>query len=72
MKRTETHGNIADATPLLKALKLLQAHKVAELVERAHAPLAGLLDTHDFDGFEDSGDTARAKAARSGPCGLLQ
>jgi hypothetical protein len=68
----KTHRNIADTAPLLKALKLLQAHKLAELIERTHAPVAGLLNTHDFDGLEDSGDTAWAKAARGGSCGFMQ
>lgn len=71
-KKVKTHRNIADTAPLLKALKLLQAHELAELVERAHAPLAGLLDTHDFDGLEDSWDTAWAKAARGGPRRFMQ
>jgi len=71
-RRKTAHRNIADTAPLLKALELLQAHKLAELIERAHTPLAGLLDTHDFDGLEDSGDTARAKAARGGPRGFMQ
>ena len=71
-KKVKTHGNIADTAPLLKALKLLQAHEVAELVERAHAPVAGLLDTHNFDWLEDSGDTARAKTARDGARRYMQ
>ena len=71
-KEVKTHGNIADTAPLLKALKLLQAHKGAELVERTHTPVAGLLDTHDFDRLEDSGDTARAKAARDGARRFMQ
>ena len=67
-----TYSNIANTAPLLETLKLPQAHKLAELVERTHAPLASLLDAHDFDGFEDGRDTARAKGARGGARSVLQ
>jgi len=54
-KEDKAHCNIADTPPLLGALKLLQAHKPAELVERVYTPLAGLLDAHDLDVLEDNG-----------------
>ena len=63
-RRGETHRNIAHRAPLFEALKLLQAKKLAELVKRADAPPAGLLDAHDLDGLKDGGDAARAKATR--------
>ena len=70
--KRRTDRNIADTTPLLETLILLQAHKLAELVERAYTPLAGLLDAHHFDGLENRGDTAWAKAARGGARGCMQ
>ena len=67
-----TYSNIANIAPLLEALKLPQAHKLAELVERTHSPLASLLDAHNFNGLEDGRDTARAKGARDGARSVLQ
>lgn len=46
---------------LLERFILLEPEELAELVEGADAPSAGLLDTQDLDCFEHLGDIASAK-----------